>query len=66
VLSESCKQDPDRLSHLQTSAPAAMSVERIAGRVCRLENGGRVVAVVGGREIVVEGIEVREAVSAVA
>jgi hypothetical protein len=43
-----------------------MSVERIAGRVCRLENGGRVVAVVGGREIVVEGIEVREAASAVA
>ena len=37
---------------------ATIHVERILGRVCRFERGGHVVAVAGGQEIVVEGVEV--------
>ena len=37
---------------------ATIHAERILGRVCRLERGGHVVAVAGGQEIVIEGVEV--------
>ena len=55
------KQAHGEASHVATDAVAACPVERVFGRVCRLERGGNVVAVSGGREIVIEGVEVRDA-----
>ena len=66
IFSSSAPADPFKqahgeASHVATDAVAAFPVERVFGRVCRLERGGNVVAVSGGREIVIEGVEVRDA-----
>ena len=58
---ESCEHDLQANADTEKTFTGS-TVERIVGRVCRLERGGRVVAAAGGREVVVDGVEVRRAV----